>query len=170
MSQTRRCKIFVTCSLEPMAVTGSTPQRPERYFPPLSLAMGTRTSGASMVRCRQRFPQQVLQHHHVQHRRRICRLCIFDHPDDLRHGKTALSHASALSRLGRLYVRLRAFPGGSSHVGRSRGFGCHCRPGMRHGCRFLDKAQPVRWAGEDHSITKNSADRYPPPAANPSAP
>ena len=170
MSQTRRCKIFVTCSLEPMAVTGSTPQRPKRYFPPLSLAMGTRISGASMVRCRQRFPQQVLQHHHVQHRRHTRRPCIFDHPDDLRLGKTALSHASALSRLGRLYVRLRAFPGAGTNAGRPPGLGGRCRPGTRLGCRFLDKAQPVRWAGEDHSITKNSADRYPPPAANPSAP
>ena len=36
------------------------------------------------------------------------------HPDDLRLSETALSHSSAPSRLGRLYIRLRELPGGRS--------------------------------------------------------
>ena len=41
-------------------------------------------------------------------------LLLFDHPDELRLGETALAHASALSGLGRLYIRLRELPGGRS--------------------------------------------------------
>ena len=37
---------------------------------------------------------------------------LLDHPNNLRLGETALSHSSAPSGLGRLYIRLRAFPGG----------------------------------------------------------
>ena len=38
----------------------------------------------------------------------------FDHPNNLRLGETALSHASAPSGLGRPYIKARAFPGGRS--------------------------------------------------------
>ena len=36
---------IVACSLEPLAFAGFIPQRPDHRFPPLSLAMGTWTSG-----------------------------------------------------------------------------------------------------------------------------
>ena len=39
---------------------------------------------------------------------------LLNHPNNLRLGKTALSHASALSGLGRLYIIVKAFPGGRS--------------------------------------------------------
>ena len=41
-------------------------------------------------------------------------LLLFDHPNNLRLGKTALSHSSAPSRLGRLYIMMRDFAGGRS--------------------------------------------------------
>ncbi|MEY8830974.1 hypothetical protein AB9K34_21595, partial [Sedimentitalea sp. XS_ASV28] len=46
--------------------------------------------------------------------RRHARLLLLDHPDNLRLGKTALSHSSAPSRLGRLYIMMRDFAGGRS--------------------------------------------------------
>jgi SAM-dependent methyltransferase len=41
-------------------------------------------------------------------------LLFFNHPDNLRIGKTAFPHSSAPSGLGRLYIKLRELPGGRS--------------------------------------------------------
>jgi hypothetical protein len=41
-------------------------------------------------------------------------LLLFDHPDDLRLGETALPHVVCSFRLGRLYIMARELPGGRS--------------------------------------------------------
>jgi hypothetical protein len=52
------------------------------------------------------------------------------HRADLRLNKTVLSHLYASSGLGKLYIRLKAFPGGRSRLGA--------------GARRLDSAKPLR--------------------------
>lgn len=49
-------------------------------------------------------------------RNRQALLVRFDQPDNLRLGKTALSHSSAPSRLSRLYIIVRDFAGGRSQA------------------------------------------------------